>query len=271
MRNWNLPPGCTDEDIDRHMGAYEPQCEGCGKYTDEGELHDLELMFDTASNITSVTIDTVDQLLTGTLRFSDPSPLEDFARFYDFELVDGSGATANTGSFYIEDRFLYGLFIYANGDFAVLQRSFMGRPAGGFANDDLAFKMTSTRVLGVFVRWAAISVIDGDDGVGDWEIRTDNVSPATDPIPYNGMIGGDVVDLPRPPYQQGEKTLENGIPISGNLTNFDPMGAWEGIDASARPMIAIMSFDKEFAGMYDCDPNGFSTCTFFIWSPIVNR
>ena len=86
-----------------------------------GDLQDLVLAFDGNSEIASVTIDDADQGLTGTVAFSDPNSLEEFARFYDFELVDGSGATQAVGSLYIDDRFQHGLFIYSNGDFAVLE------------------------------------------------------------------------------------------------------------------------------------------------------
>ena len=33
--SWNLPPGCTQADIDRAMGGDEPQCFGCGTALDE--------------------------------------------------------------------------------------------------------------------------------------------------------------------------------------------------------------------------------------------
>jgi hypothetical protein len=230
---------------------------------------DLELEFDVVSNITSVTRDGTDLGLTGTVRFSDPSPPEPFARLYDFEFVDGSGAMVDSGSFYIDDRFNYGLLIYSNGDFAVLQQGSMLRPTAGFANEDLEEKMTSTRVLGVYVRWTDTSLLDE---AGDWEIRTWPVSSATDPIPYEGMIGGDIVKL-GPPFQSSEVTLEGGIAISGEFTNFDPMGVWEDLDAdepSGAHFVAIMSFDKEFVGTFECDPiNGFPECVFSLWTPLL--
>ena len=37
MTGWNLPPGCTDADIDRAMGGDDPCCAGCGKQTDDLE------------------------------------------------------------------------------------------------------------------------------------------------------------------------------------------------------------------------------------------
>jgi len=35
--SWNLPPGCTDADVDRAMGGDEPRCWACGEETDELE------------------------------------------------------------------------------------------------------------------------------------------------------------------------------------------------------------------------------------------
>ena len=37
MANWNLPPGCTDADVDRAMGGDEPRCWFCHGETDELE------------------------------------------------------------------------------------------------------------------------------------------------------------------------------------------------------------------------------------------
>ncbi len=39
MPGWNLPPGCTDADVDRAMGGDEPRCYVCGEYRD---IEDLE-------------------------------------------------------------------------------------------------------------------------------------------------------------------------------------------------------------------------------------
>jgi hypothetical protein len=229
-----------------------------------GSSVDLELEFDSDSNITSVIVDTTDTGLTGSVAFSDPNPLEEFARFYDFEMVDVNEVIQTSGSFYIDDRFEHGLLIYDNGDFAVVEKRVGGRPAGGFASVDLEDKMTPTRVLGVFIRWMDLSVIDE---VGDWVIVTDSVGGAAD-IPYVGMIGGDVVQLDA--GQDGEKTLDGGDPIGGNFTfaSFDPMGVWVGDDTPGdpKPLIVIMSFDKTFAGVMECnDPNGFPECFFGLW------
>ena len=247
-------------------GAWQGTLRAANAPPDPATLHDLVLVFDAESNITNVVIDAIDQGVTGTLTFSDPNPLEDFARFYDYELVDGTGATVETGSFYIDDRFLYGLLIGSNGNFGVLQRGTMNRPAGGFLNSALTRKKTSTRVPGVFTRWTTTSVIEE---VGDWVISTGFEDGGTGDIPYVGMIGGDVIDLPQ--GQQGEKTLENGESFGGNFRNFDAMGFWEGIDdlIGTQPMIAIISFDEEFVGMFDCEPN-FPECVFFLW-PLADR
>ena len=35
---WNLPPGCTQADIDRAMGGDEPRCWACHEETDWEEL-----------------------------------------------------------------------------------------------------------------------------------------------------------------------------------------------------------------------------------------
>jgi hypothetical protein len=241
---------------------FEGTWQGTLRLASTGDLQDLVLAFDANSEIASVTIDGADQGLTGTVAFSDPNPLEEFARFYDFELVDGSGATQAVGSFYIDDRFQHGLFIYSNGDFAVLENSVAGRPAGGFGSDAIAEKRTLTRVLGVYIEWLVTSEIDE---VGDWVIATDAQGGGGE-IPYMGMIGGDVVRLDS--GQSNEKTLENGDPIAGNFTNFDPMGSWEGLDApgDSKPLYAIISFDGSFAGTMECDPNGFPECTFGLWS-----
>ena len=37
MSNFNLPPGCTDADVDRAMGGDEPRCWACSKETDDLE------------------------------------------------------------------------------------------------------------------------------------------------------------------------------------------------------------------------------------------
>ena len=37
MTGWNLPPGCTQADIDRAYGHSDPECEACGKQTDDLE------------------------------------------------------------------------------------------------------------------------------------------------------------------------------------------------------------------------------------------
>jgi hypothetical protein len=37
MTGWNLPPGCTTDDIERAMGVDEPRCQKCGKETDDLE------------------------------------------------------------------------------------------------------------------------------------------------------------------------------------------------------------------------------------------
>ena len=31
MTGWNLPPGCTQADIDRAMGQDDVRCQGCGE------------------------------------------------------------------------------------------------------------------------------------------------------------------------------------------------------------------------------------------------
>lgn len=38
MAGWNLPPGCTDADVDRAMGGAEPRCCACGS---EEELEEV--------------------------------------------------------------------------------------------------------------------------------------------------------------------------------------------------------------------------------------
>ena len=37
MTGWNLPPGCTNADIDRAMGGDDPRCWFCEKETEELE------------------------------------------------------------------------------------------------------------------------------------------------------------------------------------------------------------------------------------------
>lgn len=37
MTGWNLPPGCTQADIDRAMGGDEPRCWACHDETDDLE------------------------------------------------------------------------------------------------------------------------------------------------------------------------------------------------------------------------------------------
>lgn len=42
MTSFNLPPGCTEADIDRAMGGNEPRCFECGEETSSD---DLELVY----------------------------------------------------------------------------------------------------------------------------------------------------------------------------------------------------------------------------------
>ena len=238
---------------------------GTLRYATDGSAVDLALEFDADSNITSVVVDFVDQDWTGTLEFADPNPFEEFARFYDFELVDDTDAVQAFGSLYIDDRFEHGLLLYDGGDLAVVEKTVVPRP-GPFAHEDLAAKNTPTRVLGVYVEWQTLSAIEGGES-GDWVIATDVVDGGGD-IPYRGMIGGDIEALES--GQLGEKTLENGTPISGSfeLTEFDPMGIWIGEDTPGdpEPLIGIMSFDKDFVGTIECDPNGFPDCIIGLWT-----
>ena len=141
-----------------------------------------------------------------------------------------------------------------------MPKTVVPRP-GAFAHEDLAEKKTPTRVLGVYLDWDTLSVIKE---VGDWAIATEPEPDGGGDIPYRGRIGGDVEELDD--GQQGEKTLKagTGTDISGNfvLADFDPMGIWVGEDAPGdpEPLIAIMSFDKEFVGTVECDPNHFPDC-----------
>jgi hypothetical protein len=261
-----------DDDDSGSSFASPSQFEGTWQGTlwerSDSSSYDLVWQIDAESTISSVSIDTVDQGLTGTLKFSDPNPIEEFARFYDFELVDGSDVTQASGSFYIDDRFEHGLVIYSNGDLAVLQKTIVPRP-GPFTHGELAEKMTGTRVLGVYVDWDVLAVIEE---VGDWIIATEPEPGGGGDIPYRGRIGGTVEELDS--GQQGEKTLKAGMgtDISGNFTlaDFDPMGIWVGEDAPGdpEPLIVIMAFDRDFAGTVECDPNGFPDCFIGIWAPI---
>jgi DNA-directed RNA polymerase subunit RPC12/RpoP len=42
MTGWNLPPGCTDADIDRALGGDDPRCSECGAET---QAEDLEMVW----------------------------------------------------------------------------------------------------------------------------------------------------------------------------------------------------------------------------------
>jgi hypothetical protein len=43
MSNYNLPPGCTDADIDRAAGAYEEKCRRCDDPFEARDLNDVGL------------------------------------------------------------------------------------------------------------------------------------------------------------------------------------------------------------------------------------
>ena len=41
MTPFNLPPGCTDADIDRAMGANDPRCSACGRETSGDDMESV--------------------------------------------------------------------------------------------------------------------------------------------------------------------------------------------------------------------------------------
>lgn len=217
--------------------------------------HELQINFDSESVITSVWVGGVDAELTGTVSFVDGVQY-DGARFYGLELTDGTG-TVERVSFYIDDRFGYGLAIYPNGDFAVLQRD--GLDSRPFEFADLAYHKAGF-TGGIFIQWdtGTASEISLED-IGRWDMETcpNGCAPNPVTIPYEGDIGGD--------------RDNDGDLFSGTFedTNFDPEGVWEGFDdpppVDTYPLVVVMSYDKEFAGTYECDPD-FPTCIFTLWN-----
>jgi hypothetical protein len=226
-------------------------------------LRNLQVNLAADSLITDVLIRNESTLLYESTGYTGTTSLvrdftDQFAKFYDFELVHADEATV-TGSFYIDDRFIEGMFIFSNGDFSVVEKRQAGlRP---FPKSLLAFKMTETRRLGVFVRWTGVSEIAE---VGDWEFATEDIDGDLN-IPYSGMIGGDIIR--RPGGGENEKSLRNGIPVEGKFTTHDrPGGVWE--DAlKPEPLVAMMTINRVFVGTMECE-NGFPECVFTFWKPI---
>jgi hypothetical protein len=209
---------------------------------------------------------------TGTAIVNPGGLTAQFARFYLFELVDAGGAPVANGSFYTDERFDGGIFIFDDsfddgyGDFAVMQKWF-GNPRTQ-TYEGMQRKRTSTFQLGVFVRWSAVSEIAE---VGRWEFETRFVGDGGgDEILYSGMIGGDVIN--RPDGRDNTIALEGGIPLAGEFdsTKFDTKGVWE--TAALNPLVAIRSYhrkdDKALFGTMECE-NGFPDCVFSVWSPII--
>ena len=230
--------------------------------------HELQINFDSVSVITSVLVDDVDAQLTGTVSFV-AGVQYDGARFYNFELTHDVTGAVESVSFYIEERFGYGLAIYPNGDFAVLQRDDPdSRP---FEFKDLAYHKAGF-TGGIAIEWdtGTASEITLED-IRRWDMETcPSPPPDPEPVPPNDCV----LDSSTIPYEGDIGGVDRDTPgdlFSGTfqLTNFDPEGVWKGFDdappVDTYPLVVVMSYDKEFAGTYECDPD-FPMCIFTIWN-----
>ena len=214
----------------------------------DGSLDFMTIVVDEDSNIASIDGDTS---LTGAISFyTGDLPFEGF-RLYTFSVSDGT--TTEEGGFYVDNIFSHVTMVFENGDFAVLQRNLDAADMPSFINEDIERRWTGF-VKGRYVNWDSNYEVSD---VGQWEFRTEYPDPA---------IGNQI------PYRKSE---DKDAPIAGYFTK-DPnpqWGVWVGRDTPTgpdpRPLVAIMTGDKKYAGTIECGPADFPECQFTVWGIVL--